>query len=403
MTKEESNIHWKLQLRHALTSSFSLSELKIICFDLNIPYEELFRESKNETIIEIIHYCIRANRIHELIEHCKKQRPIGPWDQITEGIRVSEQSKFYNIALLSKFDVQIAEKKILFLWYALTSAVILGAVFIVAWSIFTRGEKDNNGLQQTELTLLGTPTATGFPAAPQTTSLNNTDTPTSATKVQAFAATSTPITSVRETDKMTMVYVPMGEEPFWIDQTEMTYERYLECPSQIGCKAPNLGENDSESFRAHYLVPKHPIVGVDWFSAKAYCNWVHPNGDLPTLSQWEYAAFGNENIPFPWGSEQPSQNCNPAIIANCRTMLGKNTDTAPVGSVPAGDSWVGAKDMVGNASEWVTDDREPNIPYVIGASWRTPLDHPHLQNISGASAPATAYSYEIGFRCAVTD
>ena len=57
--------------------------------------------------------------------------------------------------------------------------------------------------------------------------------------------------------------------------------------------------------------PKQPVVGVNWFEAVLYCDWLSRDGHgrfrLPTEAEWEKAARGGlEDARFPWGAERPT-------------------------------------------------------------------------------------------------
>lgn len=88
----------------------------------------------------------------------------------------------------------------------------------------------------------------------------------------------------------------------------------------------------------------HPVAGVTWYEALAYCRWLAEQTGrpytLPNEAQWEKAARGPDGARFPWGDAWDSERCNAdpdAIVA--------------VDAYPA-QSPFGCYDMVGNAREW---------------------------------------------------
>jgi formylglycine-generating enzyme required for sulfatase activity len=105
----------------------------------------------------------------------------------------------------------------------------------------------------------------------------------------------------------------------------------------------------------HWNVNNLPVVGVCWFEAEAYCNWLSAltgkNYRLPREAEWEKAARGEANFLWPWGNEWDAGKCN------SENDLGK---TSPVGMYPHGASPYGALDMAGNVWEWCQDWYDEN-------------------------------------------
>ncbi len=94
--------------------------------------------------------------------------------------------------------------------------------------------------------------------------------------------------------------------------------------------------------------PSQPVVGVSWYEAVAYCNWLSAKTKrayrLPTEAEWEKAARSTDGRRYPWGNTWDAARCN-----NKESGLGKTT---PVGQYPDGDSPYGVSEMVGQVWEW---------------------------------------------------
>lgn len=67
--------HW----RHGLKAEFSLEEIKSLCTDLGIDYEDLGGEGKDGKARELIAYCQRRNWLDKLLAKCVALRPQFPW------------------------------------------------------------------------------------------------------------------------------------------------------------------------------------------------------------------------------------------------------------------------------------------------------------------------------------
>jgi formylglycine-generating enzyme required for sulfatase activity len=171
-------------------------------------------------------------------------------------------------------------------------------------------------------------------------------------------------TLVSEVDGMGMVFVSAGEfemgstggdprmdedelplhtvylDAYWIDRTEVTNSLFNLCITAGVCTPP---ARSSYYLRAGY--ENHPIIGVSWDQAQAYCSWAGRR--LPSEAEWEKAARGTDGRMYPWGNRPPSDD-----LLNFNHHV---DETTPAGSYPDGASPYGALDMAGNVWEWVQD------------------------------------------------
>jgi len=112
---------------------------------------------------------------------------------------------------------------------------------------------------------------------------------------------------------------------------------------------------------------EHPVVGVSWFDAQAYCQWLNRESGrsyrLPTEAEWEKAASwaAEQKRVYPWGDEFDVVKTNAKETGVA--------DTTPAGTYsPQGDSPHGCGDMAGNVQEWTStlwgnDLQQNDFPY----------------------------------------
>jgi len=139
-----------------------------------------------------------------------------------------------------------------------------------------------------------------------------------------------------------------------------------------GWQLPRYWNNDE------YNSETQPIVGVSWFEAIAFCNWLNQasgmdNITLPTDQQWQRAAQGDDGRTYPWGNDWDCKRCNNPVKP-CDSNV-----TTPVTQYEGkGDSPFGVVDMSGNVWEWCLTDYEnktndvnisANTRVLRGGSW----------------------------------
>ena len=253
------------------------------------------------------------------------------------------------------------------------------------------------------------------------------------TMALAYIAAQAPVVSaapaLKDLDPVSMVTIPAGEflmgnpegigrsdespqrsvylDAFAIDQVEVTNERYMAFVATTGHRNPPnpYGTGPLLSTKG---IEQLPVVQTTWYDAKAYCSWAKKR--LPTEAEWEKAARGKDGRLFPWGNE-------PATLkqANFDREWDNEKTLYPVGSLPAGDSPYGVKDMAGNAREWVADwydadyykhapNRNPQGPdkkgvvrSIRGGSWHSPVAD--ITTSARGRGGFALQTHGTGFRC----
>lgn len=79
-----------LLLQRQLIEHFDLSELKNLCFDLHVDYDELAGETKSGKARELVKYCHRTGKIAALVTRCQELQPHVVWNQPAKIYRADE-------------------------------------------------------------------------------------------------------------------------------------------------------------------------------------------------------------------------------------------------------------------------------------------------------------------------
>jgi len=157
--------------------------------------------------------------------------------------------------------------------------------------------------------------------------------------------------------------------------------------------------------------PDKPVVGVSWFDATKYCEWLSQKSNklyrLPTEAEWERAARGLlEDKLYTWGDEAPNLQPNYDLL----WIDGPER----VGQRP--QNTFGLFEISENIHEWCSDwfDKDyysgspfhnPKGPIAgtrrssRGGSWRHKI---RIARVSARSSLPPDFRYDdYGFRCAI--
>jgi iron(II)-dependent oxidoreductase len=228
-------------------------------------------------------------------------------------------------------------------------------------------------------------------------------------------------------------------DPFRIDTTPVTNERYAEFVAAGGYDDPRWWTADGWAWRMEAglehpefwrregdgawsvlrfgrrvdLAATEPVQHVCWYEADACARWMGKR--LPTELEWEVAATtgrGGAKWQWPWGDTG---------VTSAHANLGQRHDgPAPVGAYPEGVSRWGCHQMMGDVWEWTSSDfaAYPGFvpfPYREYSEVFFGSDYKVLRGGSWATAPVAVrgtfrnWDYPIrrqifsGFRCARDD
>ena len=201
---------------------------------------------------------------------------------------------------------------------------------------------------------------------------------------------------------------------YWIGKYEVTRGEYRAFMKATGRPAPRYWDavQTWQTGQTFTQTENHPVVGVTWDDAQAYCAWA--GGRLPTEAEWEKAArwTGIYSNVYPWGNTWDAEKCNNYSDYNFAGGGYGRFETSPVGSYPSGSSPYGCQDMAGNVWEWCADwyksypgstspfDYTDSDRVLRGGSWNNSDSYYRTASRIGSSPGSAWYFYWYGFRMA---
>jgi formylglycine-generating enzyme required for sulfatase activity len=202
------------------------------------------------------------------------------------------------------------------------------------------------------------------------------------------------------------------DRSFAIATREVTvahFERYLDSePGARHVPASNRAANDAQC----------PVVGIDWFAAAGYCNWLsrrekldpyylirgpvlsipHREGlgyRLPSEHEWEYACRAGVRASRPHGASEA------LLVKYAWFVVNSEKHPHPVGLKQPND--LGLFDILGNAFEWTEDryspDRDAARPRPDRAGAKIEAPEPEIEVVlRGGSFNGPATSLRSAYR-----
>jgi formylglycine-generating enzyme required for sulfatase activity len=152
---------------------------------------------------------------------------------------------------------------------------------------------------------------------------------------------------------------PVRVSTFYVSKYPITVAQFCEYLNATGLKKQHAAREvllkSVQMLPKSRFLPKEgrahrPVAGITRSGARAFCNWLSQASGkrcrLPTEAEWEYAAKGQENRTYPWGSktQQPPREWLP-----------------DVGRLPGLATPDGVHDLAGSVYQWCDDEFDPRF------------------------------------------
>lgn len=138
--------------------------------------------------------------------------------------------------------------------------------------------------------------------------------------------------------------------PFQVQRYPVTNGEYLDFVHKTGATAPHFWEREGNAFYLRGMFQRIPLP-LDWPAyvtqreAESYATW--SGARLMSEAEFHRAAYGSaapDELLYPWGNDAPDPTRGNFDF--------QRWDPLPVQSAPAGDSYCGVSQLVGNGWEW---------------------------------------------------
>jgi len=183
---------------------------------------------------------------------------------------------------------------------------------------------------------------------------------------------------------------------YWHDDGWAWFQEQMKDPGKfLDNKRIKPGYWNEENFGI--LNPDNPVVGVSWYEANAYCNWLMKHWKeldenransgvpikqtrLPLDFEWTVAAGGEEpDNRYPWDAIG-NVTTDEKEISRRANVANKVGHTTPVTAYFRGSSPHNVMDMAGNVWEWQANFRytREGLLDLRGGSWNNGGDDAHV-------------------------
>ena len=337
------------EFHQGLSRYFNLEEIRTLCLQMNVDYESVAGEEKSSRIRELLLAVARRGRLPELVALVRQERPMVDWPPLPDDFELPES--------LAGDSAPVPANQ-----YHVYGDVVQGDKVV--------GDK----IEGDQISGVNISNAEGI-AVGTGSSVN-----IQKTVVQKQVIVQAP--SARESPKLSYEpetrLIPAGKFIMGSDKHDLAEapQHVVELPAyRIGVYPVTNQEFAHFVWKTGRVAAKellwegnrppndqlrYPVMGVTWYEALLYCDWLSKETgrfySLPSEAQWEKAARRTDGRLYPWGNDWAAMRCN----ADADSI-------AAVDAFPA-QSPFGCYDMVGNVREWTTtlwgdSSRQPDGRY----------------------------------------